>query len=37
MATKVLINCLDDFSLLTGQELFTSEPILATKEKIQQF
>ena len=37
MATKVLINCLDDFSLLTGQELFTSEPILVTKEKIQQF
>ncbi len=37
MATKVLINCLDDFSLLTGQELFTSEPILVTKEKIQHF
>ena len=37
MPEKLIITGLEDFQLRTGQELFTSAPLVASKEMIQQF
>lgn len=37
MASKLVINCLEDFQSRVGSELFRSPPLLASKDMIQQF
>ena len=37
MSEKLIITGLEDFQQRTGQELFTSAPLTASKEMIQQF
>lgn len=37
MTDKIIINSLDDFKPFEGKEFFTSSPVMASKEKIQQF